>query len=342
MTILNGFNGLNTTNTYPRGGHTYFKLNHVKAALRNNPPVEDKLHVVVVMSNPSNFATRYDLTKEFIKRMEMEEFNVELYIVELAYGEQKYFITEQHNPRHLQLRATDVLWHKENMINLGVQKLLPKDWQAMAWIDADIEFENTTWASDTLKLLNGCFDVVQLFSHACDLNETGLSMTVFNSLGYCLTKNKHTHHDGINFSHPGYAWAIRREAYDKIGGLYEHAILGSADHIMAKALVGEAKTSIHKLSHPDYFRDVLAFEQRAKGLRMGYTPGVIRHYWHGSKVNRKYVERWQILVKHDFNPLVHLTKNAEGLLISSTSCPKALLADILQYGNDRKEDEGRK
>ena len=70
-----------------------YTLNPIKAAIINNAVIEEKLHVVIVMSNPANFATRYILTKEFIKRMKMEETEVELYIVELAYGKQKYYIT---------------------------------------------------------------------------------------------------------------------------------------------------------------------------------------------------------------------------------------------------------
>ena len=330
MTIINGI----------EIDHSNYSLNPIKAAIKNNGPLEEKLHVVIVMSNPSNFATRYILTKEFIKRISMEESNVELYIVELAYGTQRFHITERGNPRHLQLRAKDVLWHKENMINLAVEKLLPKTWQAMAWIDADIEFENVNWAVDTLKLLNGSFDVVQLFSHACDMNEKKASMSVFNSFGYCLVKNTMSQ-GGINYPHPGFAWAIRRQAYEQIGGLYERAILGSGDHIMAKAFIGEGRSAISVESHPGYLADILRFQDKAKQLRVGYTPGVIRHHWHGSKANRKYMERWQILVKHNYDPSVFLTKNADGLLIPTVNCPVDLINDIINYGNERKEDEGR-
>jgi hypothetical protein len=330
MTIINGI----------EIDHIRYSTNPIKSAITNNTEIEDKLHVVIVMSNPSNFATRYILTKEFIKRMKMEESQVELYIVELAYGKQPYYITEEKNPRHLQLRATSVMWHKENMINIAVQKLLPSTWQAMAWIDADIEFENSSWASDTLRLLNGSYDVVQLFSHACDMNEKKASMSVFNSFGYCVVKNN-MNSCGINYPHPGFAWAIRRQAYKKMGGLYERAILGSGDHIMAKAFIGEAKSSISAESHPDYLADVLAFQTKAKNFRIGYTPGLIRHHWHGSKANRKYLERWQILVNHNYNPLTHITKNKDGLLVPTTECPVGLINDIVNYGNERKEDEGR-
>jgi hypothetical protein len=90
-----------------------------------------------------------------------------LYIVELAYGNQSFQVTKSNNTRHLQIRTnTAPLWHKENMINMAVQHLLPDSWKAFAWIDADIEFDSSSWALDTLKILNGSKDIVQLFSHA--------------------------------------------------------------------------------------------------------------------------------------------------------------------------------
>jgi hypothetical protein len=323
----------------------YYSVNPVKAALHNNDPIEDKLHVIIVVSNPGNFATRYILAREFIKRMLSEEHDVNLYIVELAYTGQGYHITDSKNPNHLRLRAVHPLWHKENMINIAVRRLLPPTWKAMAWIDADIEFENPKWATDTLKLLNGQYDIVQLFSHACDMDINGLSMSVFNSLAYCAVKHGARggiNHTGTNYPHPGFAWAMTRKAYDRVGGLYEPAILGSGDHIMAKCILNQGLKSIVPESSADYIASILEYQEQAKTLRLGYTPGVIRHHFHGSKKNRKYTERWQILVKWDYSPVKHVTRNEDGLLVPTPECPAGLLMDIVEYGRERNEDEGRR
>jgi hypothetical protein len=74
------------------------------------------------------------------------------------------------------------------MINLGVQ-LLPENYKAFAWIDADVEFENADWAMDTLKILNGSKDVVQLFSHCVDMDREENQMNVYNSAGYQFCRN---------------------------------------------------------------------------------------------------------------------------------------------------------
>ena len=266
--------------------------NEIKNCILNNDPIEENLNVIIVISNPCQYARRYILAKEFITRMKNEN-NVELYIVELIYNNQKFIITDSKNKNHLQLKTnTAPLWHKENMINLGIKKLLPKNWKAVAWIDADIEFENTDWALDTLKILNGSKDIIQLFSHAIDMDMNEDAMSIFSSFGFQYSKNrKYTNNNSINFWHPGFAWACNRKTYDKMGGLFENSILGSGDHNMALSIIGKASNSVNKDVNKDYLNDVLSFQNRIKNIRLGYIPGVIRHYYHGSKKDRKYMER---------------------------------------------------
>lgn len=317
----------------------YLMQNNIKYSIENNSPIEDKLHIICVISNPCLYAKRYILMKEFINRMKNEETNIELYIVELIYKNQKFIITDKTNKQHLQLKTDNPLWHKENMINLGVKYLLPKDYKAFAWVDCDISFENISWAKDTLKLLNGAYDIVQLFSHCADMDNTGQSMNVFNSAGYQYVNNKKYVGNGLNYSHPGYAWAITRTAYEKIGGLYELSILGSGDNIMLFSILNNGVKSINTNSSNDYKKSIVEFQNKIKNLRFGYVPGVIKHYYHGSKKNRKYMERWKILVKYNYSPVLHITKDENGILIPSNECPKGLLDEILQYFTERNEDE---
>jgi hypothetical protein len=262
-----------------------------------------------------------------------QEEHVILYVVELCYKDQPFVLQAE---RYLPLRTEHPLWHKENMINCGVQ-MLPEGWKAMAWIDADLEFESDTWALDTLKILNGYADVLQLFSHAVDMDASEKTMTVANSAGYQYEKGLPLG-QGANYWHPGYAWACSRKAYEKMGGLYERAILGSGDHVMLCALLGQVERAIHEKSEPAYKAHALEFQKRVLGLRFSYVPGVIRHFYHGAKVNRKYRERWSILVENRFDPWTHLNKK-DGLLVPSPTCPPKLLEDILQYFKERNEDD---
>lgn len=309
---------------------SFSQRNETRDAIVNNDLIEENLHVMMVISNPCLYKKRYILAHDFIKRMENEP-NVLLYIVELIYPSNhgQYIVTSSKNPRHLQLYTEHPIWHKENMINLGIRRLLPSTWKAVAWIDADIEFESPTWATDTLRILNGYKDIVQLFSQAIDMNYDYTALSVFTSGGFHQEKKTVFQNDvnrGVNYWHPGFAWACTRRAYERIGGLYDHGILGSGDYYMMMSLLGE---------HGTMYLDAPVM----KGLRYGYTPGVIRHYFHGTKKNRKYSERWKILRDYQYSFEKHMTYDTQGVIVPSPSCPPGLLKDIFQYFIERNEDD---
>jgi hypothetical protein len=316
-----------------------YQRNVIKDAIENNEPINDKLHVIIVISNPCLFARRYILLKEFVQRMELEEANIHLYIVELAYGKQKFIVTDSKNKKHLQLRTEHPLWHKENMINVGIKKLLPEDWKAVAWIDADIEFDSSTWVNDTLKVLNGSKDIVQLFSHCIDMDQNEEAMNIFPSFGFQYTKKLPYSKKPINFWHPGYAWACTRKTYETLGGLYEKGILGSGDNIMALSFIQQAKYAINENYSDDYKNSIYEFQKKARSVRLGYVPGIIRHYYHGSKKNRNYENRWRMLVEHNYSPIEHITTDENGILIPRPTFPIGLLIDINNYFRSRNEDE---
>jgi hypothetical protein len=76
-----------------------------------------------------------------------------------------------------------------------------------------------------------------------------------------------------------------------------------------------------------------------KNVRWGYVPGVIRHYYHGSKKNRGYNDRWKYLIEHDYSPVKHIAYDDQGIIVPTTECPKQLLDDIMGYFGSRNEDE---
>ena len=329
MTVINGIEIDNIN----------YKVNDIKYAIANNDPIEDKLNVIIVISNPCLYAKRYILLKEFVKRIEEEEENVNLFIVEMAYKGQKFIVTDKNNKNHLQLRTDVPIWHKENMVNLGVKYLLPKTYKAFAWVDADIEFESNTWALDTLKILNGCKDVVQLFSHAVDMNYDYTNLNLFNGFGYSYNKRKDYTKQGKDYWHPGFAWAITRKAYEKIGGLYDKGVLGSGDNVMAIAFINKGVYATNKEFCDIYNQSMLDFQVNACKLRLGYTPGVVRHHYHGTKANRQYTERWKLLMKHQYSPKDHLTYDSQGILIPTDKFSDEFKEDIIKYFKERKEDD---
>jgi hypothetical protein len=319
-----------------------YKVNELKRAIEYNSPIEKKLNVIVVISNPCFYKRRYQLLKQFVERMENDEKDINLYIVELVYNNQKFAVTSKNNKNHLQLNSTTPLWHKENMINLGVKYLLPKKYKAFAWIDADIEFENKTWALDTLKILNGTKDVVQLFSHSILLNKEEEAIQIYSGFGHDYIKYKQ-YNKGPNIDwNPGFAWAITRKAYEKIGGLYDKAIIGGGDSIMAFSIINKLsnvkdKYFKTKTLYLDNYYSALLFQQKCFGLKLGYVPGVIRHYFHGTTENRNYIDRHNITKNNKYSSR-YIKYDKMGVIEPSHLFPNKLKRDIMSYFEERKED----
>ena len=102
-------------------------------------------------------------------------------------------------------------------------------------------------------------------------------------------------------------------------GLIETAAVGAGDHHMARAIVGEARSSFPSGVSEGYARPILQWERRALNhiqKSIGYLPHTIEHFWHGPKPKRRYIERWDIVIKHQFDPFEDLKRNVFGVLNS--------------------------
>lgn len=223
--------------------------------------------------------------------------HVQLHIVEVAFGERPFEVTEGNNPNHLQLRTNDELWHKENALNLLAQRLPPTA-KYIAWCDSDVHFKSKPleWALEAIHALQH-HQVIQLWDKALDLDIHGNPMHVHR--GFVSSWRA-----GLPFSrqyggwHPGYGWAYTRDAWNQLGGLFEYGILGAGDDHMAKMLIGRPVTdTVPTNLHPNYALLVDVWRENAKGIKLdlGYLPLTIEHYYHGSKADRKYWGRWEIL-----------------------------------------------
>ncbi len=314
-------------------------VNHV----RNNHQLQSDstLYVVGVISNPVRYHSRYRLAREWITAMERTT-NVNVVMVESIIGDRIHEVTDKENPRHLQLRTHSELWTKENQINLGVRHLLPRDWKYMAWIDCDIFFDNPDWAVETIHALQ-TRHVVQPWQDCVDLGPHGTILDThksFGSLNAQGVRRQKKPHEPYRFGHPGFVWACDRYFWENVGGLIDFAILGSADHHMACAMVNEVFTSMHDGMSKEF--KYLCQEWQRKAFRVtqghiGYVPGMIRHKFHGPKKRRYYRERWQILVDHDYNPTQHLYYDAQGVVQLQRSM-HGLEAAIRRYNRSRFED----
>lgn len=302
-----------------------------------SPDLNEKLHIITCITNYVRFKRRYELFWKFKNDIEKNK-NIVLYVVEVALGSRPFMVTESANPHHLQLRTCDELWHKENALNLMVAKLQP-GWKYLAWIDADIQFINTDFVNETIHALQH-YSVVQMFESVANLGPDGQIITTFDGFGYKYTSGAKYSGDKYKVWHPGFAWACTREAFNGIGGLLDVAILGSGDHHMALAFIGMVKQSIHGGTTPEYQAHIMRFQDKCDKYikkNIGYVKGTIIHGWHGKYANRKYNERWKILVDNKYNPDTDIKKDWQGLY-QFNDTKINLRDDIRNYFRQRNED----
>jgi hypothetical protein len=309
-----------------------------------------KLDVVAVVSNSRRYESRYHLFKNFMAEMEANP-DVRLTVVEMAFRHRPHYIVDDDNERHIKLRNHHELWVKECMINVGISRL-PDDWQYVAWIDGDISFVNKDWATETIEALQH-YQVVQPWTTAMDLGPEGNAFQTHKSFGACYLDHEtnvfpqYPYGYGKPFPHPGYAWAARREAIERMGnymsqGLLNTAILGAGDHHMAWALIGNGAKTVPKGVHPNYLKAVVDWEKRAQALKrnIGALPGSILHHWHGKKKDRKYTSRWKILEEFQFDPEMDVLMDWQGLWqLEVIDERQRLLRDaVREYMASRNED----
>lgn len=303
-------------------------------------PVGDVLHVIVPINNYVRYKRRYELFHAFLEHMNTLK-GIEVYIVEVALSERPFVVTQANNPKHLQLRTNSVMWHKENMINQMVERL-PRNWKYVAWVDGDVKFNSSNIAAETIHQLQH-HDIVQMFQSVANLGPDGQIISIHDSFCYQYALNGYELvKDYMKYKvwHPGFAWACTRKGWNDMGGLIDFAILGSADHHMALALVGAVNKSMPLSIAESYKRKLVEWENRVERTiqrNIGYVKGSIIHGWHGKFADRKYQQRWEIIFGCKFDPDVHIKRDWQGLYMLDKPHPQ-LRDKLRQYFLQRNED----
>ena len=293
----------------------------------------DTLYVVLPYFNFCGFKRRRELFIQFVERYTKTP-GLRLVVVE-AMGPAPLGRLSVHE--HIRLTSDSRVWLKENLINTGV-KSLPNDWKYVAWIDADLEFLNSNWVQDTIKELQDA-DMVQMWHTAVNLGTHEEALKIDKSFAYMFVGSgtPWTPSDKYGFWHPGYAWACTRHAFTKMGGLPDWAILGSGDRHMAMSLAGLAQQSCPGTIHENYKMMLRIYERGLKNFKVSWVDGTIIHFWHGSFADRRYKERWDILIKNAFDPFDDIGYTDEGL-VQLTDKGRRFEKFLDDYFIGRKED----
>jgi hypothetical protein len=257
----------------------------------------------------------------------------------------------------VQVTGASAMWQKERLINVGINSL-PRHVEYVAWLDCDIVFANTEWPQQAINALRSGVDLVQLFETMVHFPNVPMCM----STAHRLLQSEPAHevsmarliHEGrdpyLGFGDrntgatqseavaaPGHAWAARTSAAQP-RQLYDRNILGGADRFeIAAAMRSERKLKQHHPMTEAHFADFNSWVADRDVERIGYIPGAIGHLWHGDIESRKYMERYEILIRHGFDPKVDLILSSSGAWEWSNP-ESALASEIAEYFSCRRED----
>ncbi len=216
------------------------------------------------------------------------------------------------------LRTDSMLWHKETLLNRIIRSL-PPEFRYVFWVDADVLFTNLNWVVDGAKALQDKL-IIQPFEYCIHLNKNELApsfdVTTQRRLdcyspskrhpmmwrSFCSNYRPHTgtpnlaaHHNYDLHGHVGFAWGARRELLEAVP-LYDKALIGGADHIIAHAATGDIPHDCIKKSFaddlPEVTRWMRTFHAVVRG-QVGYAEGDLYHIWHGDLPARDYLRRIQ-------------------------------------------------
>lgn len=300
------------------------------------------LHVVTAISNPVLWRSRDRLLRQFVQHM--LDSGVNLTLVECQLGERPFQFAGLPHINHVGTRHHTLVWHKENLLNLGFARL-PAEARYLAWIDADVMFRRADWAAATVHALQQ-YAIVQPWQDCYDLGPHGEHLEAHKSFlslvhhGATIMQGPRASGAPYRFGHPGYAWAATRAALNALGGLIDTAALGAGDHHMALALIGRVGDTIPNTLTQGYKAPLYSWQTRAARFinqSVGYLPGTIEHQYHGDKAGRSYIGRWEILAKWRFDPATDLVRNLWNVYELTGNKP-GLTRAIDRYFRSRQED----
>lgn len=207
-----------------------------------------------------------------------------------------------------------VIWCKEALWNAAARST---DAERLVFLDADVVFEDSTWLRRTLNTLKTC-DITQPYTRCRWIGSDGRP-EMHKSAAVLSLPDKAP--PQMQRYHPGFGWAMTRDAFDKLGGVYDLNACGGNDSAMFFAL------SCHKDSNRyiEWFgkrqdRTVvapswLAYRDNAQKqqFRYGATAGLLVHLWHGDRQNRQYQTR-EAKFRRNADGEFDLRRRPDGLL----------------------------
>jgi hypothetical protein len=232
-------------------------------------------------------------------------------IIELLIGENAVSQLPK-SPYITTIKTDSLLFHKESLLNKLIAEL-PPHFKYVFWVDADLLFTNPNWIVDGVEQLKKV-KIIQPFEFGIHLERNQLQPDFDVEAARPNHANPNTRNKKMwrsfsaNFvdnpsltkspnydihGHVGFAWAARREVLDAVQ-LYDRALIGGADHIIAHAAAWDEPSGNIKRAFSMGYDDVFDWSKmfhQVVGGSIGYVTGDVYHIWHGDIKDREYLKR---------------------------------------------------
>jgi hypothetical protein len=291
-------------------------------------------------------------------RLFRERLGVPLLTVELAYGPD-FELTRGDADILIQLRGVDMLWQKERLLNVGLQHL-PDSCRKFALVDCDVIFEVDDFGERVSGLLDR-FMLVQLFSRVHymprnwvpgefrtttpEFTRPSVAFAMSSGIPPAILLNGAVGYGdagdaGKNSVAPGFAWAARRELFER-HRVYDSSVVGGAVSALAAAAYGcfDHAIDLHRMNDRQKAH-FMAWAQPFHGMVGAETAFLdcnLFHLWHGDFYHRRYGERHEGLKPFHFNPADDIAIDASGCWRWNTDKPD-LHEYVRNYLTSRRED----
>lgn len=240
-------------------------------------------------------------------------------IIECVIGDSEPELPQNENIKRIYTKS--LLWHKESILNKIIAEL-PKQYEYIFWLDADVIFENKNWLIDGIQALQTC-KIIQPFEYGVHLerdqrafygNPESINNQIRNKLSigkdvmnirvwksFCATFREDPTKEINNYDlhgHVGFAWGVRRDVLEKVS-LYDKALIGGADHIIAHAAAGQIPHKCINKAFSENIDEIIDWSQKfhqavGEEKNVGFVKGTLLHLWHGELSKRDYLNRIRI------------------------------------------------
>ena len=226
------------------------------------------------------------------------------FTMELTFEDTKPEIENNHvlNNHVFHVQCNSYMFHKERMCRV-LETKIPKKFKKLVFIDADLFYIGTDWYYEMSKALDK-YEVVQGFEECHWLDLTYKNVMLSRPCAVLSNSKEYSHE-----YHPGFVWGFQREWYKKVG-FFDWCISGSGDTLSVVAWMDH---TINK-----WFSSLpLSMKKAFEEFKLNPRPSIsylkdthIFHMYHGSRENRKYVDRHKPFnIARDIRDMVKFNKD---------------------------------